>query len=54
MPRVPISPLRQVEDARALPALRGLQQSSAASLLYIVAVRGDGKNVQRLDVEEGR
>ncbi len=46
--------LRQVEDAGALPALRSLQQSSAAGLLYIVAVRGDGQDVQRLDVEGSR
>ena len=46
--------LRQVEDARALAALRGLQQRAAAGLLYVVAVRGDGQDVQRLEVERGR
>ena len=43
--------LGQVKNARALPALRSLQQSAAAGLLYIVTMRGDGQDVQRLDVE---
>ena len=38
--------LREVENARALPALRGFQQRAAAGLLDVVAVRGDGQHVQ--------
>ncbi len=37
---------RQVEDARALSALRSLQQRTAAGLLHVVAVRGNGQDVQ--------
>ena len=45
--------LRQVENARALPALRGFQQRPAAGLLDIVAVRGNGQDVQRFGVGRG-
>src|SRR5580700_7113570 len=41
-PARPHLALRQVEDAGALPALRSFQQSAAASLLHVVAMRGDG------------
>ena len=34
--------LRQIEDAGAIAALRHLEQSAAAGLFNIVAVRGDG------------
>src|SRR5579862_7418870 len=39
--------LREIENADALPALRGPQQSASAGLLYVVAVSGDGHNVKR-------
>src|SRR5580698_10222768 len=38
--------LRQVKDAGALPALRHLRERAAAGLFYIVAVGGDGQNVE--------
>ena len=38
--------LRQVENAGALPALRHLQQRSAAGLLHVVTVRCNRKNVE--------
>jgi hypothetical protein len=37
--------LRKVEDAGAVSALGHLEQSSAAGLFYIIAVRGEGENV---------
>src|SRR3954454_23894861 len=37
----------QVEDAGAQPALCMLQQRAATGLLYIVAMSGDGENVDR-------
>src|SRR5579863_696463 len=40
-PARPHLALRQVENARALPALRSFQQSAAASLLHVVAMRGN-------------
>ena len=39
-------PLRQIEDAGPLPALRHLQERTAASLLDVVSVRGYGKNFE--------
>ena len=39
--------LRQVENARALPAPRRFQQRTSAGLLHVVAVSGNGKNVKR-------
>src|SRR3954468_24159423 len=38
---------RQVEDAGARPALCMLQQRAATGLLNIVAMSGDGENVDR-------
>ena len=46
--------LRQVEDAGALPALRGFQERTAAGLLDVVAVRGDGQNVESWTQRKGR
>src|SRR5436309_13722552 len=46
--------LCQIEDARALPALRGFQQSAAAGLFHIVAMCGNGKNVQGFSQRKGR
>ena len=46
--------LRQVEDARALPALSGLQQRAATGLLHVVAVRGDREDIERLIQRGGR
>jgi hypothetical protein len=39
-------PLREIEDAGPLPALRHLQEGTAASLLDVVSVRGYGKNFE--------
>ena len=39
--------LRQIENAGALAALCRFQQCSAASLFHVVAVRGNGKDVER-------
>ena len=39
--------LRQIEDAGAMASLRHLEQRAAAGLLHIVAVRGDGQNIER-------
>ena len=36
---------REIEDGGGAAHLRHLQQRAAAGLLHIVAVRGDGKNV---------
>src|SRR5450631_106819 len=38
--------LREVEDSGAVSALGHLEQSSAAGLFYVVAVRGQGENVE--------
>src|SRR5208282_942273 len=38
--------LREIEDAGAVSAFRHLEQSSGASLLYVVAMRGQGENVE--------
>ena len=38
--------LRQIENAGALAALGHLQQRAAAGLLHVVAVRGNGQNVE--------
>lgn len=39
--------LCQIQNAGAMPALRHLEQSTATSLLHIVAMRGNGQNVER-------
>src|SRR5438552_7876882 len=39
--------LRQIEDAGAMSGLRHLQQSAAACLLAIIAMRSDGQHVER-------
>src|SRR5438552_12798242 len=39
--------LRQIEDAGAISGLRHLQQSAAACLLTIIAMRSDGQHVER-------
>src|SRR5580704_12783508 len=46
-PAGPHLALGQIENAGDLSALRSFQQRPAASLLYIVAVGGDGKDVER-------
>src|ERR1035437_3136524 len=38
--------LREVQDASAVFALGHLEQSSAAGLFYIIAVRGEGENIE--------
>jgi hypothetical protein len=39
--------LREVENAGAVAALGHLEQRAAAGLLYIIAMRGEGENVER-------
>jgi hypothetical protein len=39
--------LRQVEDASSISSICHLEQSSAASLFHVVAVRSQGENVDR-------
>ena len=45
--------LCEVEDGGALSALGRLQQRTAAALLYIVAMRGDGENVNLAGLVHG-
>src|SRR5579864_377348 len=44
---------REIENASALPALCGFHQRATAGLLHVVAVRGDGKNIQGLALRKG-
>src|ERR1700722_2097220 len=46
--------LREIEDASAMPPSRGPQQRPAAGLLYVVAVWGNGQDVQRWVQWKGR
>jgi hypothetical protein len=45
--------LGQIENARALAALRGFQQSAAAGLFHVVTVGGYGQDVERLVARRG-
>src|SRR5579859_7439931 len=38
--------LREVQDSGAVALLRHLEQSAAAGLFYVVAMGGNGKNIQ--------
>ncbi len=44
-PRAHLSP-GEIENSGAISALRHLQQSAAAGLLYVVTVGGKGKNIE--------
>src|SRR5439155_22651652 len=46
--------LGEIENAGAVAALRHLEQRAAASLLYVVAMRGDGEDVEGRGKHGGR
>src|ERR1039458_8813789 len=46
--------LREVEDAGAVSARGHLEQSTGAGLFYIIAVRGEGENIERHKCVVGR